>query len=33
MQPEVMIVTGARTMMRYIFQPLFDSINRAFRES
>ncbi len=33
MQAEVMIVTGARTMMRYIFQPLFDSINRAFRES
>lgn len=33
MQAEVMIVTGARTMVDYIFQPLFQSFNRAFRET
>lgn len=33
MQAEVMIVTGARTMLSYIFKPLFDSFNRAFREA
>lgn len=33
MQAEVMIVTGTRTMLRYIFQPLLQSFGRAFRET
>lgn len=33
MQAEVMIVTGARTMMEYILKPFSDSFNRAFREN
>jgi HlyD family secretion protein len=33
MQAEVLIVTGSRTMLEYIFQPLFQSFNRAFRET
>lgn len=33
MQAEVMIVTGARTALDYFLRPLFDSFNRAFRES
>ncbi len=32
MQAEVMIVTGARTMLEYIMKPMSDSFNRAFRE-
>ncbi len=32
MQAEVMIVTGSRTPMAYLLEPLTDSINRAFRE-
>jgi len=32
MQAEVMIVTGSRTLLEYITQPLLDSFNRAFRE-
>ncbi len=33
MQAEVLIVTGSRTVLEYIFQPLFQSFNRAFRET
>ncbi len=33
MQAEVMIVTGARTLLDYILAPLTRSFNRAFRES
>jgi membrane fusion protein, type I secretion system len=33
MQAEVMIVTGSRTPMDYLLEPLTGSINRAFRES
>lgn len=32
MQAEVMIVTGSRTPIDYLFEPLTSSINRAFRE-
>lgn len=32
MQAEVMIVTGSRTPMDYLLEPLTSSINRAFRE-
>ncbi len=32
MQAEVMIVTGERTMLDYIFRPLTQSLGRAFRE-
>lgn len=32
MQAEVMIVTGSRTPMDYLLEPLTNSINRAFRE-
>ncbi len=32
MQVEVMIVTGARTPLDYFFQPITNSVNRAFRE-
>jgi HlyD family type I secretion membrane fusion protein len=32
MQAEVMIVTGERTMLDYIFRPLLRSLGRAFRE-
>ncbi len=32
MQAEVMIVTGERTMLDYIFRPLSQSLGRAFRE-
>jgi membrane fusion protein, epimerase transport system len=33
MQAEVMIVTGERTTLDYLSQPLVDSFNRAFREN
>ncbi len=33
MQAEVMIVTGSRTPIDYLLEPLTTSINRAFRES
>lgn len=33
MQAEVMIVTGLRTPMDYLLEPLVSSINRAFREN
>ena len=33
MQAELLIVTGSRTVLEYIFQPLFQSFNRAFRET
>ena len=33
MQAEVMIVTGARTALDYLLEPLVLSLNRAFRES
>ena len=33
MQAEVMIVTGARTALDYLLEPLLLSLNRAFRES
>lgn len=33
MQVEVMILTGERTVMDYIIAPLFNSINRGFREN
>jgi len=32
MQAEVMIVTGERTVLDYIFRPLSQSLGRAFRE-
>ncbi len=32
MPAEVMIVTGARTALEYIFQPISDSLNRSFRQ-
>jgi HlyD family type I secretion membrane fusion protein len=32
MPAEVMIVTGERTLLQYLLQPLTDSFNRAFRE-
>ncbi|GGK70096.1 HlyD family type I secretion periplasmic adaptor subunit [Amphritea balenae] len=32
MQAEVMIVTGSRTPMDYLLEPLTESLNRAFRE-
>jgi HlyD family type I secretion membrane fusion protein len=32
MPAEVMIVTGARTALEYIFKPISSSLNRAFRE-
>ncbi|MFP6757368.1 MAG: HlyD family type I secretion periplasmic adaptor subunit, partial [Alphaproteobacteria bacterium] len=32
MPAEVMIVTGARTALGYIFNPISSSFNRAFRE-
>ena len=33
MQAEVMIVTGARSALDYLLEPLMLSLNRAFRES
>ncbi len=33
MQADVLIVTGARTPLQYILQPLTQNLNRAFRES
>ena len=33
MQAEVMIVTGARTTLDYLSQPIVESFNRAFREN
>lgn len=33
MQAEVIILTGERTMIDYLVQPLLDSFNRAFRET
>ena len=33
MQAEVMIVTGARSALEYLLEPLMKSFNRAFRES
>ncbi len=33
MQAEVMIVTGARSALDYLLEPLVLSLNRAFRES
>jgi HlyD family secretion protein/epimerase transport system membrane fusion protein len=33
MQAEVMIVTGARTALDYLLEPLLLSLDRAFRES
>lgn len=33
MQAEVMIVTGSKTPMDFLLEPLIDSTNRAFRES
>ena len=33
MQAEVMIVTGQRTTLDYLLQPLIQSFNRAFRET
>ena len=33
MQAEVIIITGSRTPMDYLLEPLVESINRAFRES
>jgi HlyD family type I secretion membrane fusion protein len=33
MQAEVMIVTGARTPIDYLFEPLLERLNRAFRET
>ena len=33
MQAEVMIVTGARSALDYLLEPLMKSFNRAFRES
>jgi HlyD family secretion protein len=33
MPAEVYIMTGERTMLDYLLQPLFDSLRRAFRES
>ncbi len=32
MQAEVMIVTGARTALDYLFKPITQSMNRALRE-
>ncbi len=32
MQAEVQIITGTRTLIRYLFDPVIDTINRAFRE-
>ena len=32
MQAEVMIVTGERTVLDYVFRPLSQSLGRAFRE-
>ena len=33
MPAEVMIITGERTMLGYLFKPLLDSISKSFRES
>jgi HlyD family type I secretion membrane fusion protein len=33
MPAEVYIMTGERSMLDYLLQPLFDSLRRAFRES
>ena len=33
MQAEVMIVTGQRTTLAYLLEPVFNSLNRAFREN
>ena len=33
MQAEVKIVTGARSALDYLLEPLMKSFNRAFRES
>lgn len=33
MKAEVMIVTGERTLVEYLLEPLSNSLNRAFRES
>ena len=32
MPAEVMIVTGERTLLQYLIQPVIDSFHRAFRE-
>jgi HlyD family secretion protein len=32
MPVQVMVVTGERTLLEYLVQPLHDSITRAFRE-
>jgi len=32
MPAEVMIATGARTALEYIFKPISSSLNRAFRQ-
>ncbi|PCH58954.1 MAG: membrane-fusion protein, partial [SAR86 cluster bacterium] len=33
MQAEVMVVTGARTLLEYLTRPITQSLNRALRES
>ena len=33
MPAEVLIMTGERTMLQYLIQPLIDSLRRSFRES
>ena len=33
MQAEVMILTGRNTLMSYLFEPLAQTIRRAFRET
>ncbi|MBM3540864.1 MAG: hypothetical protein FJX51_02355 [Alphaproteobacteria bacterium] len=33
MSAEVMIVTGERTALSYLFRPMFYGANRAFREN
>jgi len=32
MPVQVMVVTGERTLLEYLVQPLHDSLTRAFRE-
>ena len=33
MPAEVMIMSGERTLVQYLVQPLMDSLRRTFRES
>jgi hypothetical protein len=33
MTAEVLVMTGERTLLRYLVQPVLDSLRRSFRES